>query len=175
MKLQFPLANGLEDPLLLAEKLSYRSSSISFIQIVNLGRTHWVCVSSFNCVPGVVDVYNSIPACSLGSASLRQQVAAIYTPTDRSFELHFIETQRQSGGMDCGLFSIAFATALCQGIDPHTCCFDQTQMRTHLHSCLEQLKMTLFPLSKKPRRKCTKRWQKTVVVTVRVHHVEFEV
>ncbi|KAI6660178.1 Gag-pol fusion protein [Oopsacas minuta] len=164
LKNQHPLTNGLEDPLMLAEKLSYKSTSISFVQIVNLGRTHWVCVSSFNCLPGIVDVYDSIPACSLGSLSLRKQVASIIKATERSFELHFVETQRQSGGTDCGLFSIAFATALCQGIDPHTCSFDQTQMRIHLHSCLEQLNMTLFPSSKKPRRKCTKRWQRKIVV-----------
>ena len=30
------------------------------------------------------------------------------------FEIHFfVETQRQSGGADCGVFAITFATALC--------------------------------------------------------------
>ncbi|KAI6657028.1 hypothetical protein LOD99_11227 [Oopsacas minuta] len=103
----------------------------------------------------------------MGSLSLRKQVAVILQTTECSFELHFVETQRQLEGADYGLFSIALATTLCQGIDLHMCFFDQTQMRIHLHSRLEQLNMTLFPPSKKPRRECMKRWQRKVVVTSR--------
>lgn len=63
--------------------------------MVNLVREHWVCVSNVNCPPGVSDVYDSIPGYSVGSLSLRSQVASILKTTECSFILHFVETQRQ--------------------------------------------------------------------------------
>ena len=164
LKIHHSNIDGLEDPLLLAERFQYKSTATSFVQIINLSRTHWVCASSINCPLGIVDVYDSMPACSFGSLSLKRQVAVILKTNEPSFELHFVETQRQSGGADCGIFSIAFATALCQGIDPHGCSFSQTQMRAHLHHCLEQGNLTIFPPSKKPRRICLKRWHRKMLV-----------
>ena len=162
LKIQHSNINGLEDPLLLAERFQYKSTANSFVQIINLGRTHWVCASSINCPSGVVDVYDSIPACSFGSSSLKSQVAAILQTSELSFELHIVETQRQSGWSECGLFSFVFATALCQGIDPHNCSFDQTQMRVHLHHCFEEIIITIFPPSKKPRQMGLKRWHRII-------------
>ena len=40
--------------------------------------------------------------------------------------------QWQSGSSDCGLFAVAFATAICAGCDPASSVFDQTSMRQHL-------------------------------------------
>ncbi len=54
--------------------------------------------------PGVVDVYDSM--------------GSYWTP-DKEFELRYIDVQHQSGSADCGLFAIAFADALCNGMDPH--------------------------------------------------------
>ncbi len=35
------------------------------------------------------------------------------------FTVRLVEVQRQIGNADCGLFSIAFAYALCCDLDPH--------------------------------------------------------
>ena len=77
LKIHHSNINGLEDPLLLAERFQYKSTATSFVQIINLSRTHWVCASSINCPLGIVDVYDSMPACSFGSLSLKRQVAVI--------------------------------------------------------------------------------------------------
>ena len=44
----------------------------------------------------------------------------------------------QSGRADCGLFAIAFATALLNGLHPGGYYFDQSLMRSHLLNCFER-------------------------------------
>ena len=68
--------------------------------------------------------------------------------SDPSFN---INVQMQAGADDCGLFSIAFATALCAEKDPHKCSFQQSEMRSHLKLCFERGELAMFPASK-PRR-----------------------
>ena len=43
----------------------------------------------------------------------------------------------QDGSDDCGVFAIAFATALGDNVDPHSLFLDQEKMREHLASCFE--------------------------------------
>ena len=57
----------------------------------------------------------------------------------------------QSGSYDCGLFAIAFATALALGEKPELFSFEQSKMRTHLRQCLEKGEMEMFPVSRKRR------------------------
>ena len=54
----------------------------------------------------------------------------------------------QSGGYDCGLFAVAFATALVHGEQSGRFQFDQNKMRQHLLKCLQEGEMTPFPLKK---------------------------
>ena len=42
----------------------------------------------------------------------------------------------QYGSADCGLFAIAFATAIALGISPEYIHFQQGEMRQHLLTCL---------------------------------------
>lgn len=53
--------------------------------------------------------------------------------------------QEQSGGADCGLFSIAFATALMLGEQPEAFFFNQKSMRKNLKKCFEKQTMQIFP------------------------------
>ena len=59
----------------------------------------------------------------------------------------------QSGSYDCGLFAIAFATALALGEKPELFSFEQLKMHTHLRQCLEKGEMEMFPVSRKRRMK----------------------
>ena len=54
----------------------------------------------------------------------------------------------QVGSCDCGLFAVAFATAVAHGKDPLQCTFDQSHMRQHLHKCLSRKRLTPFPEKK---------------------------
>ena len=55
------------------------------------------------------------------------------------------KVQRQVGASDCGLFSLAFATDLCHGLDPAHLKYDQGAMRQHYVNCLENGAMVPFP------------------------------
>ena len=55
------------------------------------------------------------------------------------------DVQWQSGANDCGLFAIAFATAICAGQNPATKVFDQGKMRGHLMQCFHNGRITPFP------------------------------
>ena len=145
LKQQCPNQNGLQDTLVLAKKLAWRSNMKDFVQIVNVNNLHWVCVANIGSPDNTIDVYDSLPANSLGSQSLREQVAAIIRTRDKFLELRFINVQRQCGSSDCALFAIANSTALCLGKDPHQIRSDQKQMRQHLKECFEAGAMQLFP------------------------------
>ena len=53
--------------------------------------------------------------------------------------------QQQKGGSDCGLFSVAFAFDLAQGIEPQYINYIQSEMRKHLKTCIQQGTLTSFP------------------------------
>ena len=90
-----------------------------------------------HCAPGVCDIYDSI--CQFPT-HLRQ-VAAIQKCSDASFKMRHINVQMQAGA---DLFSIAFATALCAGKDPHKCLFQQSEIRSQLKLCFERGELAMF-------------------------------
>ena len=65
--------------------------------------------------------------------------------------VQYKNVQHQYGGSDCGLFALAFATALSASTDPTACTFDQGLMREHFLKCIKKGKMDPF-LLKQPRR-----------------------
>ena len=56
-----------------------------------------------------------------------------------------INVQKQKGGNDCGLFAIAFATALAFGQSPWDHSYIQESMREHLLKCFKNNRMRPFP------------------------------
>ena len=149
---QYPTINGLQDTVVLAAASKYRSGAKHFVQIMNISQSHWICASNILTPPGVVEVYDSMPSYSAHSSALTRQVATVLQTPQAEFELRHVDVQRQVGGSDCGLFAVAFATALCSGIDPFTCSFKQTEMRSHLLTCFESHQLSTFPAPDRPRR-----------------------
>ena len=82
-----------------------------------------------------------------------QNVASLLVTNCASITLHYLDVMRQVGPSDCGLFAIAFATALASGNDPGQLFFDQSSMRHHLIQCIEAGCMQQFPVKKTWRRK----------------------
>ena len=83
--------------------------------------------TTYGCELGVINIYDSLPPAI--TSSLEHQTPQSADPTSA----------------DCGIFSLAFATAIAQGDDPSQYTFDQQKMRSHLHHCLEQVIITQFP------------------------------
>lgn len=74
-----------------------------------------------------------------------EQVCALLVSSEPSITLEFAPSDHQLNGNDCGLFAIAFCTALCEGKDPQGLQFNQKAMHQHLLQCLAQGHMKPFP------------------------------
>ena len=107
-------------------------------------------VSNLSCPPGVVNIYDSMPNCALYSRTKRH-IACILMTREKSIKVQFIDVQIQSGGSDCGLFALAFATSLCFGDDPATLNYIQHDLRRHVFECLENRNITPFPTRQRKR------------------------
>lgn len=67
----------------------------------------------------------------------RKQLAAcirllVHTPRSAKIDLKIMDVQMQAGGRDCGVFAIAYATSIVNGLP----LFDQPKMRRRLYKCL---------------------------------------
>ena len=131
--------------------MSYDVQPREFVQILNNGRGHWLVVStvdSLNNSPSFceVKVYDSMH--SSVNDHIKAQVASIMSTECSTIHLSFMDVQMQSGGYDCGLFAVAFVTALAFNKQPGQYLFDQQQMRKHLWKCLDRKKIEMFPVKK---------------------------
>ena len=95
--------------------MSYDIQHGEFIQILNNGQGHWLAVStvdSLNRSPSFceVKVYDSMHISV--NDHIKAQVASILSTECSTIHLSFMDVQMQSGGYDCGLFAVAFVTAL---------------------------------------------------------------
>ena len=135
-----------------AMTMNYSIVESGFIQIIHdSSRNHWVTISNLDSSqPENVLVFDSM-FCH-GSPSMKAQVACLLHTSKSEFTLSFVNVHKQTGCNDCGLFSIAYAVALCLGENPGTLVFDQSEMRNHLVSCIEQQCFSMFPIRGKRRK-----------------------
>ena len=114
-----------------------------FIQILNINNSHWITISTIGVPPSTVRVNDS----KHGQLPHHEQklVADILQSYQPDIVIHYIAVQKQDDTSDCGLFSIAFATALTFGQDPAMIYFDQEKMMQHVVNCFEIGHMSLFP------------------------------
>ena len=82
----------------------------------------------------------------------KKQLAAILFTSEKKITIIFHAVQIQTGGSDCGLFTLAFATSLCAGENPAEVHYIQHSLRDHLLSCLQSRVMTNFPTRNRRRR-----------------------
>ena len=129
--------------------MTYAVQPGEFIQILNTGLGHWVTISTIGTSHPTVHVYDSLYSCA--GTRLKAQIAAVMATEKPELILEFMDVPIQSGTYDCGLFAIAFATALALGEKPELFFFDQSKMRAHLWQCLERGKMEMFPVVRKRR------------------------
>ncbi|XP_068677854.1 uncharacterized protein [Montipora foliosa] len=113
-----------------------------FVQILHTGSNHWVCVSSIGCLPGHVNLYDSLYHDAI-SQEVEDQTNDLLG--GRLASLQSVSVQQQTNGSDCGVFAIAIATCLALGTDPSHVTFDIQGMRSHLVACFKAEKMSMFP------------------------------
>ena len=143
LKSQHPNIGGFQSTLLANVLAMDPQRNKEFIQILNVRNNHWIIISTFGCPPSTIDVYDSMHLRL--STHLKKLVADLMQSPSKEIVIRYRDVQWQSGGSDCGLFALAFATSLCSGIDPVTVTFTQSQMRPHLLLCIEKQSMSMFP------------------------------
>ena len=87
----------------------------------------------------------SSEAASESNSNIRFPVSYTWATKEAEITLNFKDVPEQSGASDCGVYAIAFATALAQGKHPECYVFTQHKMRVQLRRCLIGGKMEKFP------------------------------
>ena len=114
------------------------------IQIIYLSNwLHWCVASNMGCTcaKNGVKIYDSVFS---SPDSETRMICFNLFDISKKPKLTYEPVQKQEGGDDCGVFSIAFATALAYGLNPVGVHFVQNDMRHHLLQCFEQKLMTPF-------------------------------
>ena len=145
LKSQFPEVNGLQSTLLQGKQTVLTEKSVhGKIQIIHCKRRHhWVVAITINC-----DIYEVKVFDSLYTFSYKETEATInnlFQWDSTKVSVTFSRCQKQIGGVDCGLFAIAFATALAYGKHASKMRFVQEELRAHFVNCINKGAMSLFP------------------------------
>ena len=94
---------GLQD-VTLANTLSLEAQvSEEFVQILNVGESHWITVSNVGCGPGRVKVFDS--GGKYFTHRNREEIATILLTEENTITVEFMNVQHQFGAIDCGLFA----------------------------------------------------------------------
>ena len=83
-----------------------------------------------------------------------KQVASYWYRDKSTMSLLIRSVQQQKNGVDCGLFSIAFATTLALGGDRSAANYDAALLRAHLIKCFDNNLLVEFPVTEKHVIKC---------------------
>ena len=156
---QFPEFEGFFDTVLGAtQSFDIITSDKKFIQVLHTGHLHWICVANTSAAKStnqICHVYDSLSSGKVKTKVL-QQIASFSYCKEKELVINIQSVQQQSNDVDCGLFSLAFATSLAYGDNPTKIFFDENSMRPHLLKCIEQGKVTPFPAPKdnKKRLRC---------------------
>ena len=73
-------------------------------------------------------------------------IAQLLRTANNRLKVQVMNTAKQTGSTDCGLFALATITHLTLGKDPLTVIFDQKQLRGHFATCLEKGEVNSFPV-----------------------------
>ena len=104
-----PAVPGLQD-VACGLTMNFDVEPGEFVQILHPGQRHWNTISNIGMKHAEVQVFDSLYMCVPTMA--KAQIATLLTTEESVIKVSFMDVQMQSGGYDCGLFSIAFATAL---------------------------------------------------------------
>ncbi len=140
LKKQYPKMGSLQSPIM-ATKMALKAQQGEFVQILNI---NWLAVSSpLNHSETIINVYNSLHMTLPGAA--KKIIASLCQHRSSTIKVLYHDVQWQSGSNDCGVFAIAFATAVCEGKNPAAVVFDQSNMRAHLLKSVEMRHLSSFP------------------------------
>ncbi|XP_066933436.1 uncharacterized protein [Clytia hemisphaerica] len=146
LKKQFPSLRGLQETLSKLDSPAIKSKFHPFredrIQIHHDEENHWVLSRSKGQKVILLDSSKSEP-----TEHLQKQLLKCYEKYVKNghLEIEYESVCRQTGGKDCGLFVIAFATDIAFGFNPSSILYNQARFRQHLKQCFASETMSVFP------------------------------
>ena len=146
LKTQHPGLNGLRSTLFQERReATAENNPVNNVQIVHCHeRHHWITVTTVNCKLGEVKAFDSLfTYCDKETIRIIHHLFG--TTNSPKPQITMGRCQKQKGKKDCGLFAIAFATAIAFGLQPSKQNLDQSAMRMHLVHCFNQKQMSPFP------------------------------
>lgn len=148
MILQLCTNFNMQTPLLVQTPSQIRAVSLNdnYLQILFSGSVtfgHWICIyySAY-----VIHVYDSMNQCSLHDDH-KLFIDKLF-PDSTNIQIVYERVQSQINIYDCGIFSIAFATAIIKNKCPCTLNFSISEMRKHLLNLYQTRTIEMFPLKK---------------------------
>lgn len=138
-----PIISGLQD-VTLGLTMSFEVEPGEFVQILHNGAGHWITISTVGTNHPGVQVFDSLyTTCPL---ECKAQIVAMLATEHSSLQLKHMNVQMQTGEDDCGVFAIAFATAVVYAKQPGGLSFNQPKMREHLYKCFQSKEIAMFPV-----------------------------
>ena len=140
---QFPFCEGLEDTTL-GPHFQFSIHKNDFVQVLHNGNNHWVCVSNIGCQTAEVNYYDSLFTGDL-KPSVKKQIASLMNETGPEIAVNVIPVQQQTNAVDCGPFSLAFATSLLNNDNPAQVVYNEARLREHLITSHKNNTLLPFP------------------------------
>ena len=143
------------------KRVPYYPVGNEHLQLLHDGANHWLLSCNFN---GGVHVLDSLRT-NL-SVVTKRCLKALYKPLlddNRKLVVTLLPVNKQNDGFNCGLYAIAFAADIINGLFPMDSQYDVSKMRQHLIKCLENERLDAFPkLQKQTNVNCDEKIKVTI-------------
>jgi len=120
LKEQFCKLNGLESTLLQAKEVARTEEMVkNKLQIIYYHeREHWIVATTINNRREEIFVVDSVFKYIDSETKRTITILFQHTCATEKLVIRLLNSQKQKGGENCGLFAIAFATAIAYGRNP---------------------------------------------------------
>ena len=140
VKRLFPHIGGLQNTLLQSKNAITNKAGKPILQIIHIRDCHWATLYVHG---DDICLYDS--AYMSLSEDTFTVIAQLIRFSGKSFSIKVMNVAKQSGSVDCALYSMATALNLALGNDPTEVVYNQPDLRPHLVKCLELATLSPFP------------------------------
>lgn len=145
----------LEFPVIDYEKIGKKNENASksaqdqWIQFIHDDDDHWVVAGyGFNEIK-FIQIFYSLHLGKSINNHVVDCISCIVKTTSINLQIARMPCQSQLDGNNCGVFGLAFGTALAFGQNPSVLVYDVKEIREHIKKCLKEKDIWPFPVKGK--------------------------